>query len=144
MDPRLDPRLRDEEGEDEDERRDQEAVLVVLEDQGHEHPPGEGDRRVTRRPAAPQRRPAVRERLHRDHEDARQEQRDEGDVRRRVRDPVEQPGAPVTDLLGEDEVPDGDRVDRRDEDGTRRDVLRELRIRVERRRRDVDHPRSPC
>ena len=44
----------------------------------------------------------------------------------------------VADVPGEDEVADGDRVDRRDQDGAGGDVLRELRERVERARRQVD------
>jgi hypothetical protein len=43
-------------------------------------------------------------------------------------------------LAGEDEVADGDGVDRGDENGAGGDVLRQLRHRIERRRRSVDRP----
>ena len=54
------------------------------------------------------------------------------------REPVEQPRAAVGDLAREDEVADRDGDGGRDQHGAGGDVLRQLRHRVERGRRDVD------
>ena len=67
-----------------------------------------------------------------------EDERDDRQLRRRVAEPVEEVRRRLADLPGEDEVADGDRVDRRDQDGAGGDVLRELRERVERARGDVD------
>ena len=108
------------------------------------HPAGERDRRVARREAAAQRRAAAGPRLGRDHDQ---------DHAARARSSVISAGASRTrsrtralrsPTCGEDEVADGDRVHRRDQDGAGSDVLGELRVRVERAsspRRSP--PRSP-
>ncbi len=88
--------------------------------------------------AAAQRRATARVGLGRDHDDHRQHERDERQLGRRLAQAVEQVRRAVGDLAREDEVADGDRVDRRDQHRAGGDVLGELRHRVERRRRDVD------
>ena len=91
MDAGLDPRLRHEQRHDERERGDEEAVLRAVERERDRHPAGERDRRVPGRPAAPQRRAAARQRLHRDHEHDDEHERDERQLGGRLREPVEEP-----------------------------------------------------
>ena len=106
MDARLDPGLGDEERHDQRDRRDEEAVRTAG-DVGGRHPACERERRVTRRKPAAERRPAARVGLRREHDDHRQDERDERQLRRRLAQPVEQSRRAVGDLPGEDEVADG-------------------------------------
>ena len=86
-----------------------------------------------------QRRPASRPRLGRDDDEDDEDERNERDVGRRVTHPVERVGRALPDRALENEEADRDRRDRRNQHRTGGDVLRQLRVRVEGRRRDVDH-----
>jgi hypothetical protein len=137
MDPGLDARLGDEQRADERQGRDQEAVVVVDHVRGR-HPDRERDGGVARRQAAAQRRPASRPGLRRDHDQLDEHERHERDLRRRIAHAIEETRAAMRGGVREDEVADAERGHGRDQDGARRHVLRQLRVRVERRRGDVD------
>ena len=135
---RLDPCLGDEHRHQERERGDQEPVLRVADHLCHRHPAAERDRGVTRRKPSAQRGPATCVRLRAEHEDDHKHERDHGQLRGGVPQPLDQPRAPVREGVGEDEVADGDGVHGRDQDGARGDVLGELGERVEGGRHHVD------
>ena len=105
---------------------------------GCRHPPGKGDRGVARRKAASQGGAPPGVRLCCDDHDDRHHQCDQRQLGRRIPQLLEQARAPVGHLPGEHEVADRDRVDRRDQDCPCRDILGELRKRVERGGGDVD------
>ena len=90
MDAGLDARLRDEQRHHERDRRDEEAVARVGEDQRDRDPGRERDRGVAGREAAAQRRAAAGEALTPITRIDGHRERDERQLRRRVREPVEQ------------------------------------------------------
>ena len=113
--------------------------MLVADEVRHRHPAGKCDRRVPGRQPAAQRSAPPRPRLRHDHEQDDEDKRRERQRRRRVPYAVENacPARPRGVL--EDEVADADGGNRGDEDSARGNVLRELCVRIEARRREVDH-----